>query len=513
MRLGCRSRLTTGVGRCVIGFRNTLTRCSNPNGASISLQQPAMEPLEPRLLLDGSYLVFSQQDVDVGNWPEGIVCEDFNDDGRADLAVANRFDDDVSVLYGLSGGGFGNRQDVAVGDPWGIVSGDFNADGRGDLAVTNVNDSDVSVLYGLPGGGFGNRQDVAVGYGPGGIVSGDFNSDGRADLAVTNNGDDDVSVLLNESEPAQDVPSLIPLSCVVTPDPVSAGDVLTVEYGVDNPNDYNVRIGLGCSIRKNGTTEWVIDVPHDTYVWAPPGASIQTRFFELPQDAEPGNYDVAFGLWETIGVGDAWSYTVLSSEFRVKAAWTLLLFMNPEDLSPQQRGELNEMEQIVYGDDLNVVVLVDFDGADDTYFGRLVHDTDPHALTLTQVEEQDMGDPWTLEEFVRLGATTYPAEQYALGLCAHGSGIGGIGASEQLDMAEILAGVENSGVGLDMVLFRCCVMAMTEVAYELRDVTETFVGSEAVITVGIDPDKRIEAWPWLEILDLKQASYRACAGG
>jgi len=112
-----------------------------------------LEQLEPRLLLDVSFLAFPQQDVDVGNAPHGIVSADFNGDGRADLAVTNFWDDDVSVLYGLSGGGFGGRQDVGVGDgPYGIVSADFNGDGRADLAVTNWLDDDVSVLYAWAGG-------------------------------------------------------------------------------------------------------------------------------------------------------------------------------------------------------------------------------------------------------------------------------------------------------------------------------------------------------------------------
>jgi hypothetical protein len=89
---------------------------------------------------------------------------------------------------------------VGVGDhPRGILSADFNGDGQADLAVTNEQDDDVSVLYGLVGGGFGQRGSVGVGSGAQGIVSADFNGDGRADLAVTKPGDDDVSVLYGQA--------------------------------------------------------------------------------------------------------------------------------------------------------------------------------------------------------------------------------------------------------------------------------------------------------------------------
>ena len=134
--------------------------------------------------------------VPVGNSPQRIDAGDFDNDGRIDLAVVNYLDNDVSILYGLEGGGFGNRIDVAVGtSPRGIVVNDFNEDGRLDFAVTNYGDATVSVVYGLRKGGFGKRADFAVGTQPRGIVTADFNGDQRADLGVSNYLDDNVSVL------------------------------------------------------------------------------------------------------------------------------------------------------------------------------------------------------------------------------------------------------------------------------------------------------------------------------
>jgi len=147
----------------------------------------------------GEFLPANVEVIPVGPHPNRLVAEDFNEDGRLDLAVTNNLDNvnpsTVTVLYGQSDGGFGDRQDVDAGlGPWGIVSADFNSDGSLDLAVTTIA-GNVSLLYGQVSGGFGDRQNVAVGDGPRGITSADFNGDGLPDLAVTNAHDDDVSVL------------------------------------------------------------------------------------------------------------------------------------------------------------------------------------------------------------------------------------------------------------------------------------------------------------------------------
>jgi len=79
-----------------------------------AIRRPLVEPLEPRLLLDattdyGGLFFYGRQDIAVGNAPCGIVSGDFNADGRADLAVANYQDHDLSILYGQAGGSLGGR--------------------------------------------------------------------------------------------------------------------------------------------------------------------------------------------------------------------------------------------------------------------------------------------------------------------------------------------------------------------------------------------------------------------
>ena len=82
----------------------------------------------------------------------------------------------------------------------------------------------------------------------------------------------------------------------MTPDVIDPGGRLTVYYRINNPNSTNLTIGLGASIRLNGTGTWISDPDDDVYRSCPPGESIQTRYFDVLSGSTPGSYDVAWGL-------------------------------------------------------------------------------------------------------------------------------------------------------------------------------------------------------------------------
>jgi FG-GAP-like repeat len=140
------------------------------------------------LLGNGNGTFKTHVDYSVGDYPEGVVAGDFNDDGKVDLAIPNRFDNTVSILYGTGSGTFQPQVLVDVGSgPSSISSGDFNGDGRTDLIASCVGDGTVSVLLNDGAGSF-TRADSSWGFSSPGrslVVAGKFTSDGRVDAVIS----------------------------------------------------------------------------------------------------------------------------------------------------------------------------------------------------------------------------------------------------------------------------------------------------------------------------------------
>ena len=75
---------------------------------------------------------------------------------------------------------FTGPTNFAAGDgPVSVAVGDFNGDGDPDLAVANQFSSDVSVLLGGAGGSFAGPTNFATGFFPNSVAVGDFNGDQR----------------------------------------------------------------------------------------------------------------------------------------------------------------------------------------------------------------------------------------------------------------------------------------------------------------------------------------------
>jgi hypothetical protein len=95
---------------------------------------------------------------------------DFNGDGKLDLAVANWYDETVSILPGDGKGGFGAATTYKLGDPpSSLAVGDFDHDGSPDLAAgTNsytggTSGSNVWVLLNKGDGTFSPAQSYSIG--------------------------------------------------------------------------------------------------------------------------------------------------------------------------------------------------------------------------------------------------------------------------------------------------------------------------------------------------------------
>ena len=129
--------------------------------------------------------------------PRSVAVGDFNADSDPDLAVANAFSNDVSVLLGGAGGGFSG--------PTNFPAGDTPHLGRGRRLQRRLRPRPGGRQRRLRqrlgaarrrGGSFGAPTNFPAGQRPISVAVGDFNADSDPDLAVANNGSGDVSVLL-----------------------------------------------------------------------------------------------------------------------------------------------------------------------------------------------------------------------------------------------------------------------------------------------------------------------------
>jgi T5SS/PEP-CTERM-associated repeat protein len=136
--------------------------------------------------------------IPVGRNPRSIATGDFNNLNGPDLVVANRDDDDISVLSNngmLEGAASFTRTDIPIGDqPISVGSGDLNGDGRDDVLVGNQGAFNASTgAIGPPGtitylaatmGGFATPVVRPAGVRPSVIDPADVDNDRDLDIVA-----------------------------------------------------------------------------------------------------------------------------------------------------------------------------------------------------------------------------------------------------------------------------------------------------------------------------------------
>jgi hypothetical protein len=132
-----------------------------------------------------------------------LVLGDFNGDGYIDIAALAYRSNQLQVFFGAANGTFqpGPVTTLPTGTPLAMLTADFNQDGKADLALTISTASssgEIAVLFGSGDGTFGSAALYPVtGFLEASLASADFNGDGAPDLAYINTGFGTVDVLLN----------------------------------------------------------------------------------------------------------------------------------------------------------------------------------------------------------------------------------------------------------------------------------------------------------------------------
>jgi Ca2+-binding RTX toxin-like protein len=133
----------------------------------------------------------------------GLVSEDFNGDGKPDLAVVGGIfmGAELKILLGLGDGDFTQPVSSPYGAgfaPMGVAAGRFDANSTIDLAVTDHKFGQLYIFLGDGAGNFTGVPPIAVGATPWPIAVADFNGDGERDLAVASELAGTVTIMLGD---------------------------------------------------------------------------------------------------------------------------------------------------------------------------------------------------------------------------------------------------------------------------------------------------------------------------
>jgi hypothetical protein len=189
--------------------------------------------------------------------------------------------------------------------------------------------------------------------------------------------------------------------------------------------------------------------------------------------------------------------------------WTFLHYgAGDNNLSSYIYHDVDEMEAV--GSDANTNIVSQLDGSRGNckrYY--LQKDEKPGTITSPVLEDMgpkvNMADPKTLTDFIVWGVSKYPADHVALIIGDHGGGTdgaisddrdGGWGMMKPPDIEKAVKDAQAlTNKKIDLLGFDCCLMANTEVAYQLRDTADFLIASEE--------NEGGDGWPYNKVLSGK----------
>ncbi len=167
--------------------------------------------------------------------------------------------------------------------------------------------------------------------------------------------------------------------------------------------------------------------------------------------------------------------------------------------------DIHFLEFVSDSEEVNIVCILDRQEHGDTKIVKIQYGESAY-YNITEINpewtehELNLGDPDPLLQFLKWGATEYPAYKYNVHLVNHGGGWRGMcwdeSSHDHLSLPEIRWVCEEfktfTGRNIDILSTEGCLVGMLEFGYELRDTCDYFVGGS---TYGwgaeAEPDKDI----------------------